>query len=90
MILAQTVLKIYSSEVVGCGIFDSFFNFYNCQLVVVSDVISGMAFQDVVMDVRANFGDSRLKPSDASFSAPFQTSITSDRKRTVTSCPVWL
>ena len=36
---------------------------------VVSDVISSTAVQDVGMDVCANFGDSRLKPSEASFSA---------------------
>ena len=32
------------------------------------------------MDVCANFGDSRLKPSESSFSAHFRTSITSDWK----------
>ena len=39
------------------------------------------------MDVRANFGDSMLKPweSEASFSAVFRTSITSDRKQIVMS-----
>ena len=37
----------------------------NCQPVVVSDVISSMAVQDVGMDVCGNFGDSRLKPSEA-------------------------
>jgi len=52
---------------------------------VGSDVISGTADQDVGMDVCANFGDSRLKPSEASFSAPFRTSVTSDRKYMVTS-----
>ena len=57
---------------------------------VVSDVIYGMADQDVGMDVCANFGDSRLKPSEASFPALFRTSITSDRKYVVMSYPVWL
>ena len=47
------------------------FNFDNCQPEVVCDVISGMANQDVSMDVCANFGESRLKPSDASFSGLF-------------------
>ena len=57
---------------------------------VVSDVISGTADQDVGMDVCANFRDSRLKPSEASFSASFRTSITSDRKYIMTSYPVQL
>ena len=35
---------------------------------VVSDAISGKVDQDVGMDVGANFGDSRLKLSEASFS----------------------
>ena len=60
VILAQTVLWIYSSEVVGYGIFDRSFNFDNCQPEVVSDDISGMADQDVGVDVCAN---SRPKPS---------------------------
>ena len=55
-------------------------NFDNCQPEVVSDVIPGMVDQDVGMDVRANFGDSMLKSSEASFSAVFRTSITFDRK----------
>ena len=46
-----------------------FLNFDNCQPEVVSNVISGMADQDVGMGVCANFCDSRLKPSEASFSA---------------------
>ena len=61
----QTVLEIYSSEAVECGIFVRFLNFENCQPEVVHDVISGMADQDVGMDVCANFGDSGLKPSEA-------------------------
>jgi len=72
------------------GHFRQFFNFDNCRPEVVSDVISGTADQDVGMDVCANFRDSRLKPSEASFSAPFRTSITSDRKYIVTSYPVQL
>ena len=67
MFLAQTVLEVYSREAVGCGLFDCFFNFDNCQPEVVSDVISRRADQSVGMDVCANFGDSRLKPSEASF-----------------------
>ena len=58
-------------ETVGCGIFDRFLNFYNCRPEIVSDVISGMADHDVGMDVCGIFGDSRLKPSEASFSALF-------------------
>ena len=58
-------------EAVRDGIFDGFCrdNFWP---EVVSDVISGMVNQDVGMDVCANFGDSRLKPSEASFSAIFE------------------
>ena len=52
--------------------FRPFLNFDNCQPEVVNDGISGMADQDVAMDVFANFGDSRLKPSVASFSALFE------------------
>ena len=70
-ILAQTVLEIYSSEAIRCGIFHHFLNFDNCQPEVLRDVISGMADQDVGMDVCGNLGDSRLKPSEASFSAVF-------------------
>ena len=67
-----------------------FLNFDNCQPAVVSDVISGKADEDVGLDVCGNFGDSRLKSSDASFSAVFRTSITSERKNIVTSYPVCL
>ena len=67
MILAQTDFKIYDSEAVRGGIFDRFLNFNNCQLELVSDVISGPAVQDVGMDVCANLGDSRLKPLEASW-----------------------
>ena len=82
MILAQTVLKIYNSEAIGGSIFDRFLNVDNCQPEVVSDVISGMAVQDVVVveDVFANFGDSSLKPSEASFFGRFSNVITSDQK----------
>ena len=59
------------SQAIRFGIFDRFLNFDNCQPEEVSDVISSMADQDVGMDVCANFGDSRLKPSEASFSALF-------------------
>ena len=57
---------------------------------VVSDVISGTVDQDVGMDVCANFGDSRLKRSEMSFSALFRKSITSDRKYIVMSYPAEL
>ena len=70
--------------------FRPFLNFNNSQPEVVSDVISSRIDQDLGMDVCANFGDSRLKPSEASFSAVFRTPITSDRKYVVTSYPVWL
>ena len=73
---AQIFHEIYSR----CGIFDRFLNLDNCQPEVVSDVISGMVDQDVGMDECANFGDSRLKPSESSFLACFRTSITSARK----------
>ena len=90
MILTQTVHEIYSSEAVRCGIFDRILNFDNCQPKVASEVISGMVNQDVGMDVGANFGDFRLKSSEASFSALFRTPLTSDRKYIVTSYPVQL
>ena len=48
---------------------DDLVNFDNCQLEVVGDVISGTVDQDVGMNVYANFCGSRLKPSEASFSA---------------------
>ena len=47
-------------------------NFNDCQPEVVSDVISGKFDEDVGMDVCANFGDSKLNPSEASFSALFE------------------
>ena len=47
--------------------FRPFYNFDNCQREAVSDVLSGVTVQDGGMDTRANFGDSRLKPSKASF-----------------------
>ena len=68
----------------------AFSHFDNCQPEEVSDVISGMVNQDIGMDVCANFGDSSLKPSKASFSALFRTSMTSDRMYIVTSYPAWL
>ena len=61
MILAQTVLEIYSSGAVGCGVFDRFFSSTSItanRKEVVSDVKSGMVYQDAGMDVRANLGDS--------------------------------
>ena len=90
MIIAQSVHERCHSEAVGCGIFDRFLNFGNCQPEVASDVISGMIKQDAGMDVCANFGDSRLKPSEASFSVLFRTSITSDQKYLMTLYPVCL
>ena len=73
VILAQTVHGIFISETVGFGIFDHFLNFDDCQPEVVSNVMYGMVDQDVGVDVCAHFGDSRLKPSEASFSALFRT-----------------
>ena len=64
--------------------FDRLLNLDNCQPEVVSEVISGMADQDVGMDLCTNLADSRLKPSDVSFPALFRTSITSDRKHILT------
>ena len=49
--VAQTGHEIYSSEAVGCGILDRFLNFDNCQPEVLNYVISGMADQNVGMDV---------------------------------------
>ena len=51
VILAQTVLEIYSTEPVGCGIFNLFLNLNNCQPEAVRNVVSGMVDQDVGMDV---------------------------------------
>ena len=65
-------------EVILDGIFDSFFR-CSFRREVASDVLSRMADQDVDVDVCANFDDCRLKPSVASFSASYRTSITSDR-----------
>ena len=76
MILAQTGYEIYSSEAVGCGIFYRF-----------CDVISGMVDQNVGIYVCANCGDSRLKPSEASFSVLFRKSITSEVHSNVVSYP---
>ena len=67
-----------------------FWNFDNCQPEVVSDVISCMVDEDIGMDVHANTFDSRLKPSEASSSSLFRTSITSDQKYMVMSYPVLL
>ena len=81
VILAQTVHEIYTIAKPSETAFSTVFkNFDDSQPEVVSDVISGKAVQDVCVDVCANFGDSRLKPSAASSSAVFRTSITSDRK----------
>ena len=60
------------------------------ELQVVNDVISGMVDQDGRIVACSNFGDSRLKPSEVSFSAVFRTPMTSDWKYLVTSCPVHL
>ena len=48
--------------------FDRFLNFDNYQSEVVSDVVSGSFYLDVGVDLCANFGDSRLKLSEASSS----------------------
>ena len=72
MVFAQTIHEICSSEAVGFGIFANFWNFDNYHPEVVSDVISGMADQDVGLDVCANFDDYSLKSSEASFSALFE------------------
>ena len=66
-------------------IFDRLLNFDNCQTEVFGDILSGTVDQDVSLDVCVNFDDSRLKPSEASFSAASRTSITSDWKNVVTS-----
>ena len=70
--------------------FRPFLNFDYCQPEVVSDVICGMADQDVSTDVCANFGDSRLKPSEASFSTLFSNVDNFRPEVYMTSYPVWL
>ena len=51
------------SETVGGGIFNRFVNFNNCQLEVVSDVISGVVVDPTGMKASVNFGDSRSNRS---------------------------
>ena len=46
--------EIYSSETIGCGIFDLFVNFDNCQPEVVSDDISGVVEDPTGVKVREN------------------------------------
>ena len=82
VILAQTV---HEKQQRSRRIFNRFLYFDNCLPEIISDVISGIFDQNVGMVVCDNFGDSRLTPTEASFSAPFRTSITSDRKYIVTS-----
>ena len=72
MILARTVSRYTAAKPSDAGFRLLFWNFDNCQPEVVSDVVSGMVDQDVGINVCVNFGDSRLKPSDASFSARFE------------------
>ena len=55
----------------GGGIFGRFLNIENCQPEAASDVISGLATQDVGMYVCAKLGDSKLKTSEASYSVVF-------------------
>ena len=52
--------------------FQPFLNFDNCQPEVVSDVISGIADQDVGMYVWANLGNSGLKPRRRHFRPFFE------------------
>ena len=68
------------------GIFDRYLNFGNCKPEEASDAISGMPVQCVVRDVCAKCGDSMLKPSEASSSAVFRMSITSDWNETASLC----
>ena len=56
------------------GIFDCFFR-GSFRPEVVSDVISGSVAQDVGMDVCANFGNARLKLSEASLSGTTNDAI---------------
>ena len=63
VILAQTFLKIYRSEVVGCGIFDILLNFDNCQPEVVSDVISVVVVDPTGVKAPVEFGYSRSNRS---------------------------
>ena len=48
-----------SSEAVGCGIFDRFLNFDNCQPQVVSSVISGVVVDLTDLKVPVKFCGSR-------------------------------
>ena len=68
----SVALRLKPTKPTICGLFLSCLDFANCQFKVVSEVISGMAVQDVNVDVCANLGDSRLKPPKASFSAVFE------------------
>ena len=54
MILALPVLEMYSSGAIGFGIFGRSSIFDNFQPEGVSDIISGMADQNVGVDVCAN------------------------------------
>ena len=56
MILAQTVLDIYSSEVIGCGIFDRFLNVDNFRAEVYTDVMSGVVVDPTGLKVRVKLG----------------------------------
>ena len=58
VILALTVLEIYSSEAAGFGIFDRFLHFDNCQTEVVSDVISGVVVDPINVKTQVKFADS--------------------------------
>ena len=62
MILAETVLKIYSSEAVVGVIFCPFSNVDNFRPEVYSDVISRVVVDPTGLKVRVKLGDSRSNP----------------------------
>ena len=64
--------------------------FFRCSFrpEVVSDVISGTVDQDVGMDVRANFGNSRLKLLGASFSGTTNDLQLSSSSSLLTTLPI--
>ena len=63
MILAQTVLEIYNSEVVGGVIFGRFTNVDNFRPKTRSDVMSGVLIDPTGLKVHVKFDDSRSNRS---------------------------
>ena len=63
MILALTVLDIYSSEAVEFGIFGPFSNVNKFRPEVRSDVISGVFVDPAGVNAQVKFGDSKSNRS---------------------------